>query len=303
MSGERRALDARAVSVMVLLCFIWGIGHVAAKFTAPGISLVFQAGLRSVIATGLILAWGWQRGIPFWGRDGTLGPGLLAGLLFAVEFVFIFAGLAKTDAARMVVFVYLAPCITAFGLHFLIPQERLNVRQWAGVLVAFGGVAVAFGDGFASGRGTLLGYFFGVLGALFWALTTILIRASKLASVAPAKTLFYQLAVSGPVLLAVSWGMGEPGIIQLTPLVVAAFAYQCAVVAFASFLTWFWLLRQYLAARLGVLTFLTPLFGVLGGALLLGEPLTPSFRAAAVLVGCGIFLVNLRSELERADQS
>ena len=86
--------------------------------------------------------------MPLWQRDGTLWPGVLAGLLFAIEFVFIFAGLATTDAARMVVFVYLAPCITAFGLHFLVPQERLSARQWAGVLVAFGGVAVAFGDGF-----------------------------------------------------------------------------------------------------------------------------------------------------------
>ncbi len=292
---QRKPLDATAVSVMVLLCFIWGIGHVAAKFTAEGISLVFQSGVRSVIATGLLLLWGWSRGIRFWDRDGTLWPGVLAGLLFAAEFVFIFAGLAMTDAARMVVFVYLAPCLTAFGLHFLIKQERLNARQWAGILVAFGGVAVAFGDGFASGRGTLLGDFFGVLGALFWALTTVLIRATKLASVAPAKTLFYQLAVSGPILLVVAWLMGEPGVTKLTPLIVLAFAYQCAVVAFASFLTWFWLLRHYLAARLGVLTFLTPLFGVLGGALLLGEPLTLSFLAAAALVGAGIFLVNLKS--------
>lgn len=295
MDTQRKPLDATAVSVMVLLCFIWGIGHVAAKFAAEGISLVFQSGVRSVVATGLLLLWGWSRGIRFWDRDGTFWPGVLAGLLFAAEFVFIFAGLALTDAARMVVFVYLAPCMTAFGLHFLIKQERLNASQWAGIFVAFGGVAVAFGDGFASGRGTLLGDFFGVLGALFWALTTVLIRATKLASVAPAKTLFYQLAVSGPILLVVAWLMGEPGVTKLTPLIVLAFAYQCAVVAFASFLTWFWLLRHYLAARLGVLTFLTPLFGVLGGALLLGEPLTLSFLAAAALVGAGIFLVNLKS--------
>src|SRR5512147_537356 len=292
MDAERKALDAMAVSLMVLLCLIWGVGHVAAKVAAQGISLVVQSGLRSVVATALILLWGWQRGIPLWGRDGTLRPGILAGLLFAAEFVFIFAGLAVTGASRMAVFVYLAPCITAFGLHFLIPQERLNPRQWAGILVAFGGIAVAFGDGFSSGRGTLLGDFFGVLGALFWALTTILIRTTKLASVSPAKTLFYQLAVSGPALLAVSWLMGEPGVTRLTPLVVAAFAYQCVLVAFASFLAWFWLLRRYLAARLSVFTFLTPLFGVMAGVLLLGEPLTPAFLAAAALVGIGIFLVN-----------
>ena len=280
---------------MVLLCLIWGVGHVAAKFAAQGISLVFQSGVRSLIATGLLLAWVYFRKIPLWERDGTLWPGIWAGLLFAAEFVFIYAGLAFTDAARMVVFVYLAPCMTAFGLHFLIAQERLNTRQWAGILLAFVGVALAFGDGFTSGRSTLLGDFFGLMGAALWAATTVLIRASRLASVSAPKTLFYQLAVSGPVLLAASWMMGEPGVIGLTPLVVAAFAYQCIVVAFVSDLTWFWLLRHYLAARLGVLTFLTPLFGVMAGVLLLGEPLTASFAAAALLVGAGIFLVNLRN--------
>ena len=157
MNAERKPVDAGAVSVMVLLCLIWGIGHVAAKFTAQGISLVFQSGLRSVIATALLLAWVHLRGTPLWERDRTFWPGVFAGILFATEFVFIFSGLALTDAARMVVFVYLAPCMTALGLHFLIPAERLNARQWAGILVAFAGVAVAFGDGFSSGRGRLAG--------------------------------------------------------------------------------------------------------------------------------------------------
>ena len=249
---------------MVLLCLVWGIGHVAAKFAAFGISLVFQAGLRSLIAAALLLIWVHFRRIPLWERDGTLWPGIWAGLLFAGEFVFIYAGLALTDAARMVVFVYLAPCMTAFGLHFLIPQERLNVRQWAGILLAFLGIALAFGDAFASGRSTLLGDFYGLLGAVFWAATTVLIRASKLSAVSAPKTLFYQLAVSAPVLLAASWLMDESGVIQLTPYVIAAFLYQCIAVAFASYLAWFWLLRHYLAA-------------------------------AAVLVGLGIYLVNLRS--------
>jgi drug/metabolite transporter (DMT)-like permease len=293
--ADRQALDATAVSTMVLLCLVWGIGHVAAKLAAPGISLVFQSGLRSVIATALLLGWCVHQKVPLWQRDGTFWPGILAGVLFGAEFFFIFAGLGLTDAARMVVFVYLAPCITALGLHFLIPQERLRPLQGLGVLVAFGGVVVAFGDGFASGRGTLLGDLFGVIGAVLWALTTILIRTTRLAPISASKTLLYQLAVSGPLLLVASWLMGEPGIIQLTPLVMLAFAYQCAVVAFASFLTWFWLLRRYLANRLGVFSFLTPLFGVLGGVLLLGEPMTASFATAAALVGAGILLVNLKS--------
>ena len=292
--AERKALDTRAFSLMLGLTALWGFQQVAIKLTAPDISFVMQAGIRSVIATALLLAWAQWRGTPLFAHDGTLGAGVAAGLLFGGEFVFIYAGLAHTAASRMVVFIYLAPVLTALGLHWLVPGERLVRSQWAGVLVAFAGIALAFGDGFATARGSLLGDFFGLLAALLWAATTVLIRATGLARISAAKTLFYQLVVSAPMLLAASLLMGEKGVVALTPLALASLAYQGVLVAFGSYLVWFWLLTRYLAARLSVFSFLTPLFGVLFGVLILREPLTPSFIGAALLVGAGIVLVNRR---------
>jgi len=290
----RKALDARAFSLMLGLTALWGFQQVAIKLTAPDISLVMQAGLRSVIATALLLAWAQWRGTPLFGRDGTLGAGIAAGLLFGGEFIFIYGGLEHTAASRMVVFIYLAPVLTALGLHWLVPGEKLVRTQWAGVLVAFAGIALAFGDGFAAARGSLLGDGFGLIAAFLWAATTVLIRATGLARISAAKTLFYQLAVSAPMLLLASVLLGEKGVVALTPLALASLAYQGAIVAFASYLAWFWLLTRYLAARLAVFSFLTPLFGVLFGVLILSEPLTPSFIGAALLVGAGIVLVNRR---------
>jgi drug/metabolite transporter (DMT)-like permease len=290
----RKALDARAFSLMLGLTALWGFQQVAIKLTAPDISLVMQAGLRSVIATALLLAWAQWRGTPLFGRDGTLGAGIAAGLLFGGEFIFIYGGLEHTAASRMVVFIYLAPVLTALGLHWLVPGEKLVRTQWAGVLVAFAGIALAFGDGFAAARGSLLGDFFGLVAAVLWAATTVLIRATGLARISAAKTLFYQLVVSAPMLLAASLLMGEVGVVALAPLALASLAYQGVLVAFGSYLVWFWLLTRYLAARLSVFSFLTPLFGVLFGVLILREPLTPSFIGAALLVGAGIVLVNRR---------
>jgi drug/metabolite transporter (DMT)-like permease len=292
--AERKALDARAFSLMLGLTALWGFQQVAIKLTAPDISLVMQAGIRSMIATALLLAWAQLRGTSLFGRDGTLGAGITAGLLFGGEFVFIYAGLEHTAASRMVVFIYLAPVLTALGLHWLVPGEKLVRSQWAGVLVAFAGIALAFGDGFAAARGSLLGDFFGLVAAVLWAATTVLIRATGLARISAAKTLFYQLVVSAPMLLAASLLMGEKGVVALTPLALASLAYQGVLVAFGSYLVWFWLLTRYLAARLSVFSFLTPLFGVLFGVLILREPLTPSFIGAALLVGAGIVLVNRR---------
>jgi drug/metabolite transporter (DMT)-like permease len=291
---ERKALDAKAFSLMLGLTALWGFQQVAIKLTAPDVSLVMQAGIRSVIATALLLAWAQWRGTPLFGRDGTLGAGIAAGLLFGAEFVFIYGGLEHTAASRMVVFIYLAPVLTALGLHWLVPGEKLARAQWAGVLVAFAGIALAFGDGFAAARGSLLGDVFGLIAAVLWAATTVLIRATSLARISAAKTLFYQLVVSAPMLLAASLLMGEKGVLALTPLALASLAYQGALVAFGSYLVWFWLLTRYLAARLSVFSFLTPLFGVLFGVLILAEPLTPSFVGAALLVGAGIVLVNRR---------
>ncbi|HEX9184905.1 MAG TPA: DMT family transporter [Burkholderiales bacterium] len=292
--NERKPLDSKAFLLMVALTGLWGFQQVAIKLTAPDVSLVMQAALRSLIAAALLLAWAQWRGTALFARDGTLAAGLGAGLLFGGEFIFIYGGLEYTAASRMVVFIYLAPVLTALGLHWLVPGEKLSRTQWAGVLVAFAGIALAFGEAFAAASGTWLGDVFGMIAALLWAATTVLIRATCLARASAAKTLFYQLAVSAPMLLAASWLMGEKGVVALSPLALASLAYQGVIVAFASYLVWFWLLTRYLAARLAVFSFLSPLFGVLFGVAILGEPLTPAFAGAALLVGAGIALVNRR---------
>jgi drug/metabolite transporter (DMT)-like permease len=293
MPDARQPLDATAATAMVVLCALWGFQQVAIKVAAPDVSLVMQAGIRSSVAVLLLLIWATVRRIPLWTRDRTLAPGTLAGLAFATEFALIYAGLAHTTAARMIVFLYLAPTFTALGLTLFVPGERLRGTQWAGVALAFAGVVLAFADGFAApGRPTLLGDAFGALAALLWAATTVLIRATRLARTSASKVLFYQLAVSALLLPIASKLLGEPGVIGWTPRAAASLAYQAIVVAFASYLTWFWLLTRYLAARLAVFSFLAPLFGVLFGTTILGEPLTERFALAAVLVGAGIALVN-----------
>jgi drug/metabolite transporter (DMT)-like permease len=194
----------------------------------------------------------------------------------------------------MTVFVYLAPPLTALGLHFFVRGERLALLQWMGVFLAFAGLVLAFSEGFSTERRTWVGDLCGLGAALLWAATTVLIRRTRLASAPPAKTLFYQLAVSAVVLYLSSLLLGEEGVVALTAAALASLVYQTVVVAFASYLAWFWLLTRYLAGRLSVMSFLTPMFGVLSGVLFLAEGLTARFVLAALLIGGGIVLVNLR---------
>ena len=289
--NQRIAPGPAAFGLMVLLCSIWGFQQVAMKFATAEISPILQAGLRSGLGAILVYAWARWRGIALVARDGSLRPGLLAGLLFGFEFVFIFVGVDLTTVSRMVVFLYTAPCFTVLGLHFFVPGERMGWRQGAGVLLAFAGLVTAFIDKAAGG--SLLGDFFGVLAALFWAATTVLIRATALARVTATKVLLYQLVVSAAVMFPLSWLVGERGIGVLSAPTLWAMAYQIVIVACISYLAWFWLLTRYLAGRLLVFSFLTPLFGVGFGMVLMGDQPSLHFFAAAAMVVGGIVLVNL----------
>ncbi len=300
-AATRLPLDARAAGTMVLLTAVWGMQQVAIKLAAPTVPLVMQASIRSAVATALVVAWARSRGIALVARDGTLAPGLAAGLLFGAEFGFIYAGLAHTTAARMVVLLYLAPCFTALGLAWLVPGEHLAARQWIGIGVAFAGTAFAFADGFAApGRPTLGGDAMAILAAVLWAATTVLIRASPLARASATKVLAYQLAVSAAMLAAASLALGESWSVDPAPVAWASLAFQVVVVAFASYLAWFWLLTRYLASRLSVFSFATPLFGVAFARLVLGETISARFALAALLVAAGIALVNAAAPAARA---
>lgn len=289
--NPRTAPGPVAFALMVLLCAIWGLQQVAIKTASPGISPILQAALRSAGAAVLVFGWARWRGIGLFSPDRSLAPGLLAGLLFGFEFVFIFVGVDHTTVSRMVVFLYTAPCFTVVGLHFFVPGERMGLKQAAGVLLAFAGLLLAFIDKAAGG--SLLGDAFGVLAALFWAATTVLIRATPLARVTATKVLLYQLVVSAVMMFPLSWLVGERGIGVLSAPTFWAMAYQIVIVACISYLAWFWLLTRYLAGRLLVFSFLTPLFGVWFGMLLLGDQPSLHFLVAATMVVGGIVLVNL----------
>ncbi len=300
MNQRRHEIDALAAGLMVLFCAIWGLNQVATKVTNAGISPIFQAGLRSLGAALLLWAWSAWRGVKLFERDGSLVPGIAVGVLFALEFAVLFPGLNHTTASRAVVFLYCAPFAVAIGTHWLIPSERLGLRQAVGMIMAFGGILVAFGDGFIGGSGgSLIGDAMVLAAGLIWGATTVTIRA-WLPGISANKVLFYQLTVSTILLLPMSQAVGEPAFTHPTALIWGTLAWQIGIVAFATYLGWFWLITRYPAAKLSAFSFLTPLFGLIFGAVLLGEHVTPLLIVAMALVALGIWLVSRRNANEAA---
>lgn len=295
----RKPIDSAAGAMMIALCLTWGLQQVAIKVIADEVSPLLQVAVRSGLASVLVLLVGKcvlrERWLP--GVAGRSGVGV--GLLFAAEFLCIAEGLRWTSASHMAVFLYSAPLFAALGLHMWVPEERLSLWQWLGMGLAFAGIAITFMGPVSTyttvsehtSPSSLVGDLWGLAAGVAWGMTTVVIRTSRLSEAPPTQTLFYQLLIASMVLLPIALVTGQVKF-RPTAMALASLGFQTFAVSFASYLAWFWLLRKYLAARLGVFAFMTPLFGVTLGVVLLDEDLSRFFIAGAVIALVGVFVVN-----------
>src|ERR1700687_4605869 len=129
VASHGRPLSPRAVALILRLCLSWGFNQIAVKLPLPDIPPMLQATIRSAGALPVLLLIARLRGVKIFERDGTLGAGLFAGLLFGLEFVLIYRGLLLTSASRAVVFLYTAPFFVALGFYPFL-GDRLRASQW-----------------------------------------------------------------------------------------------------------------------------------------------------------------------------
>src|SRR5579871_1140181 len=287
-----RPLSPGAIALMLVLCLSWGFNQIAVKLALPDIPAMIQATCRSLVALPVLLIVGWVRGVKFFGRDGSLVPGVIAGILFGFEFVLIYQGLRFTTASRAAVFLYTAPFFVALGSYRIL-GERLRPSQWAGLALSFAGVALAIGLPQANVNSrVLLGDLMIVGGGAMWGATTVIAKGTGLRFAAPEKALGYQVAISIPILAAAAWLAGEKLTHVPGPLAISVVIYQGIWVVGLTFTLWFALIQSYSASKLSAFTFITPLFGVVASYFILHDELTPTFGAAALLVIAGLWLVN-----------
>lgn len=294
MTSRKSQLDGLAISLLLGCCLFWGFQQVLVKATIPDLPPVFQAAIRFVGATLLLYLWCRWRGVRLFERDGSLFTGLLAGSLFALEFACLYAGLQFSAASRLTVFLYTSPFWVALLLPLFAPSERLRPLQWLGLAFAFSAVVFALREGLTpthpaqQWQGDLLA----LAAGMFWGLTTVVIRSSRLVQVSPEKLLFYQVGVSALTLPLLSLLLNEHWVWTFSAFAISSLLLQTVVGAFASYLAWMWMLGHYPATKISSFVFLTPVFALLFGSLWLHEPVTLNLIAALFMVAVGIVLVN-----------
>lgn len=290
---ERKThIDIFGATALFVFAVVLAFNQVVIKVTNGGFGPVFAAGLRSLIGVLVVAAWIGLRRKPFRLNRDLLWSGLLVGGCFTFEFICLFTALDLTTVSRASVIFYSMPVWLALTGHFFLPGERLTPMRLAGLGLAMGGVVIALADR-NGGQASLLGDVLALGAALGWAGIVLTVRLTPLAKEKPETQLFWQLLVSAILLLGLAPLFG-PLVRDLQPLHLAGLAFQGIGVVALAFLIWFWLMSIYPASGVASFSFLSPVFSVLLGWLILGERVGPSIWGALSLVAVGLVLINRR---------
>jgi drug/metabolite transporter (DMT)-like permease len=282
----------------VACCAFWGFQQILIKFASREIPPLWQASLRMAGATALLWLWCQLRGVKLFERDGSLGAACWWACCSRASSASSTSGLQHTSASRLTVFLYTSPFWVALLLPRFVPSEKLRASSgsaWSSPSAPWPWPSAKASCTARRWPGQWKGDAMGLAAGILWGLTTLAIRTTKVATASAEKSLFYQLGVTAAGGAGAVAGAGRDLVLRLFRLAWGSVFLQTAVGAFASYLAWMWMLRHYPATQMSTFTFLTPLFALVFGVVLLGEPLTLQLVLALVGVAAGIVLVSRKA--------
>lgn len=291
---DQGRLPLKPIIMLIGLAIIWGTNLSMVKIGARDFSPIFMAGLRSAVSAFCLIFYIRAKGEPLFPSRVQSFHGLMVGLIFGLEFAFLFFGVQRTLASRAYVLLYFAPFSAALGAHFFLDNDRLCLNKTLGLILAFFGVAALFiKDWRTLAVGASLGDFMALIAGILWGATTVYLKKYMAGRISAAHSLFYMLFFSAPILFGLSLIFEDQMIIRLTWMGGLSIFYQSIIVAFISYVAWMDMVHVYPISLLHAFSFFTPCFGVfLSGAIFLGEPITMRLLASLALVSLGLVMVN-----------
>jgi len=292
----RGQLQWQPIAAMLVIALVWGSNMAFVKLAARDIAPLFMAGVRSMVAALCLYIWMKAKGVVLFPAKIIIFHGVVAGVLFGIEFGLIFVGLKYTLASRGYVILYVAPFVAALGAHFFLIDDRFNLWKGLGLIMAFGGLVVLFLKNIGTfSFQALPGDILFLLAGAAWGATTVYIKKYLAQRAEPLQILFFQLFFSAPFLFVLSLIFEDTVITGFSLLTALSLFYQSIIVAFLSYLAWFVLVSRYPVSLLHAFSFFTPVFGVIfSGILILGETVSTNLIVALIMISLGMVLVNYR---------
>ncbi|MFL5310159.1 MAG: DMT family transporter [Myxococcales bacterium] len=287
---EQRARSALGVAAAILYVFLWASAFVPSRILARGAPPLTILAVRFILAGGLLFAGVWAAKLPV-PRDGGTWLRLFAVGLGgnALYLGLSYEALRHMSAGMGSIVASTNPLILALVAPWLL-REPLTVRKATGLVLGFAGVVLAMHTRAGSSAARPVDVLLALAGVLSFVFSNVLFKRMR-ARPHPVVLNAAQLFCAGVALVPAALLIEGPPHIQWTAPLVTSLAFLIVVLSVGASMLWFWILQHGEASRVSAYFFLTPVFGLLLGAALLGEPLTPMDGVALVVIATGLWLV------------
>ena len=292
-------LDSFAVSLMTLVCAIWGGAFVAIKINLLDMPPFAASSIRFFLTAVVLFLLARLQHLRLWyGTKEMRFVFFLAFLFFYINFM-VYAGTAHTTSGRATVFFYSQPVFFAVLAHYVFPDECLTVRKMWGLCIALVGLVFLFLSKLTGGSApTLLGDCLVLSSALATAGQNLIMKRAA-GKVHPVALIFWGSLVSGLLLAVCSVVLEWNTPIVFSFRAVMALLYLSLISAAFGFVVFAWLIQRYSAMRVTTLVFLAPVFGVFFSGFLLQETFTSIQLFGMVGVCWGVYMVTSKGSHEQ----
>jgi drug/metabolite transporter (DMT)-like permease len=302
------SLRIQIALAFVSIYTIWGSTYLGIRFAIQSIPPFLMAGIRFIIAGGVILSWAAAKGIPPANWANWRGAAIVGGLLL------LGGNGGVTWAEQTVPSSLAAVLITTVPIWMVIVELFEKDRKLPtshviiGLIVGFAGVVFLVGPtGYAGGSSlNLLGAAVIILAGLSWAIGSVYSKHTPQPKSQLQATGMEMFA--GGILLTVAalvtgeWAGFQPS--QVSTISLIALVYLTIFGSIITFTAYVWLLNKTTIARVSTYAYVNPIVAVSLGVALAGEQLTlRTLLASAVIVVAVFVIITFKEKHAIAKQS
>jgi drug/metabolite transporter (DMT)-like permease len=286
--------NAKMIAFALMLAVLWGGNSVSIKIGLQGVPPLALAGFRFLLALVAVTAWSISQRVTIRLSRGELVPLILLGIAFVLQIITLNVGTRFTSAARSTIMINFFPFFTALFAHYWVPGDRLSFIKIMGIGLAFCGIFITFAPALQLGAHSYpVGDLIVLISASLLGFRTVVTKR-LIQSIHPYRLLIWLMIFSLPCFFGLSLLLEDQSNYAFSPAVIAAILYQGLIVAGFCFVCWTSILKKHSPSKLVVLSFATPISGIIFSHLLLADELGFSLITGATLVAFGIYLVNRR---------
>ncbi|MGB1288932.1 MAG: DMT family transporter [Aggregatilineales bacterium] len=291
-------MTLKALPFVILTGFLFGSTLIASRFSVGQFHPLIYISLRLIIASSVfLLIYTFMPGKKFpTNRQHWIRAGLFGVFGTAVNLVGIVSALQYLSSGLTSVLFTVAPALTAMLAHFLLPVERLSMRQWVGVMLSLSGallLTLAGENGLPETSTDPRGYLLVAIAMFFGSTMTIYARKA-LTEYDAFDTAGIRMFTAAMAVIPLTLIFADFDLSAVNEQGIFAVVYAALLGTFGGFMVQLYVIKRFGAIPASMVPFIIPVVSVSGGILILDETLTPIMIVAVVIILSGIALVQRR---------